>query len=447
MSSTSSAREVRLPPLSPHMSDARIQRWFVSEGQRVAPGDILVEIATASATLEVEAENAGRIERILVPAGTAGVKVNTPIALLVEREEPTLPAQASSVPLSPGAGDATTRPSEPAGAEAALVHLSYREALRDALAEEMRRDDRVVLFGTDLAQNRGAQKVTQGLLDEFGSNRVVNVPPVEDAFLNLAVGAAMAGLRPVVELSSWGRALEGLEAALTTACETQYLTGGAVRVPLVLRGPNGWAPGQSGHDARCVAARLAEIPGLKVVAPATPRAAKALLKAAIRDGGPVAVLEHELLYAVKGEVAASEDEVAAIGEARVAIEGSDITLVAFGREVTTALAAADELNRRQYSVEVIDLMSLRPLDLRTLSASLQKTGRLVTVEAGWPSHGIGAEIIAAMTEVAFGALKAPPRRVAGAALPMPYAEPLQAAARPNVDRLIDTALAALASAR
>jgi pyruvate dehydrogenase E1 component beta subunit len=441
------------------MADGKIQRWHVSEGQRVAAGDVIAEVATTGATLEIEAENEGCIERILVPAGTMGVKVNTPIAIFSDPRDASVKRDATGQASSLAAAEEGREPvavSDAAGSRVDVVDalamagsavvLNYREALRDALAEEMRRDPAVFVIGSDLAQNRGAQKVTQGLLDEFGAGRVVTAPPLDDAFINLAVGAALGGLRPVVEVSSWPKALEAAYSAIAVAAEVPYLTGGAVSLPLVIRGPNGWSLGHTGHETRCVAALLAQIPGLKVVAPATAATAKALLRAAIRDDGPVAVLEHELLYGGPGE-AFSDDLAITIGAARVAREGSDVTIVALGREVATALEAAEWLASEAIAVEVIDLMSLRPLDVASIVASVRKTGRLLTLEEGWPTCGLGAEIVAAVTEAAFGALKAAPLRVAGAAVPMPYSEPLQAHALPSAKRVADAIWGALRGGR
>jgi pyruvate dehydrogenase E1 component beta subunit len=305
---------------------------------------------------------------------------------------------------------------------------SYREALRDALAAEMRRDDCVFVIGVDVAQNRGAPKVTQGLLDAFGARRVVSVAAADEALFGLAVGAAFAGLRPVVELPNWGRALDAALPFLVSAAETHYLSGGALPVPVVFRGPNGFSPGMTGLEARCVAATLAQIPGLKVFQPATASTAKALLRAAIRDGGPVAVLEHEGLYAQREP----ESEMSfALGTARVARAGVDATIAAVGHAVATALAAAEALSQVGIEAEVIDLMSVRPLDDATVAASAARTGRLVTLEDGYAEGGIGAELIARTAGALFGQLKAPPVRIGGAFVPMPYAAELQAAAIPS----------------
>jgi pyruvate dehydrogenase E1 component beta subunit len=440
-----------MPALSPSMTDGRIARWHVSEGQSVAAGDILAEIVTATATLELEAKNEGRVEKILVPAGAAAVKINTPIALIwaegaAAAHAPPLSAETSSTrrPHLIRHAGATPSPQldstvQPAGT---VQRLTYREALRDALAEEMRRDPDVFLIGVDVAQNRGAQKVTQGLLDEFGPGRVVSTPALEATFTGLAIGAALSGLKPVVEFTSWSGALEAFQPIVTTAAQAYYLSGGTIAVPIVFRGPNGWVPGAAGEQSRCCAALFAHVPGLKVVAPATPADAKGLLKAAIRDPGPVLVLEHERLYDTAGPVPATPDAVAPIGVAHIARPGRDVTIVAFGRALHTALEAAELLTAEHISAEVVDLRSLRPLPMEAVMASVLKTRRLVTVEEGWPQHGIGAEIAASVGAAAFGKLSAPPVRVAGADVPMPYAAGLENSAVPDAARIAAAVLTA-----
>lgn len=440
--------EIVMPALSPAMTDGKIAKWHVAEGQTVLAGDIIAEIETATATAEIEAKDEGRVERILVPAGTAGVRVNTPIAVI----RPELAGRAAG----PGHAAPTTAPPSPAPSTRArptkaersgATHtLSYREALRDALAEEMRRDGSVVLFGVDLAQNRGAPKVSQGLLDEFGPERVVTTPALEDAATGLAVGAALAGLRPVVEFRSWAVALEAVQYILATAAETGALSGGVMAVPIVFRGRNGWLPGAAGVDSRCYASLFAGVPGLKVVAPASPADAKGLLKAAIRDPGPVVVLEHELLYAETGPVPVSDDVVVEIGRARRLVPGRDLTIVAYGRAVSAALSAAAKLATAGIEAEVIDLVSLRPLDVATVADAVARTGRLVIVEEGWPDCSIGSEVSAAVVERAFDRLAAAPVRLAGRAAPMPYAPSLEADAIPGPDAIFAAAKAMLGRA-
>lgn len=438
-------QQILMPPLTPTMTDGKIARWFVAEGQDVAAGDVLVEIATASATLEIEASSEGRVERILVPAGTEGVKVNTPIAIIfagVKRalgKTPSPPLAFAGVPpLAHGAPDDDALPLRAHAPDVfGARRTTYREALRDALAAEMHADERVFLIGTDVAQNRGAPKVAQGLLDTFGEKRVVNVPPLEDAVFGVALGAALSGLKPVVEIAHWGRALEVLTPYLATAAETFYLSGGAQTVPLVIRGPNGFVPGMAGADARCVAADLARIPGLKVAQPATASAAKALMGAAIQDAGPVVVLEHELLYPLPDpEPEADLPFDAAPGRARVVRAGGDVTIAAAGRAVTTALDAAHALACEGIEAEIVDLMWVRPLDRETVVSSVARTGRLVTLEDGIADGGIGSELVAFIAENHFGILRSPPSRIAGAPVPMPYAGELQALAVPRATDVI-----------
>ncbi|MGE0024038.1 MAG: transketolase C-terminal domain-containing protein [Hyphomicrobium sp.] len=444
-------REILMPPVTPSMTDGRVSRWHVAEGQAVSAGDLLVEVATPTATLEIEASAEGRVERILVPAGTDGVKVNTPIAILFG-DPPGLASALALAAVEPKAKEARgARGGARHAGEPEEKSLTYREALRDALAEEMRADERVLVIGVDVAQNRGAPKVTQGLVDEFGRERVVSLPALDEALFGLAVGAAYAGLRPVVEITSWGRALDTLGPYLMTAAETFYLSGGKLAVPLVLRGPNGFSPGQTGEDARCVASALARIPGLKVAQPATAASARSLLQAAIRDPGPVAVLEHEQLYATRDYATrdyatpggvAEAGGAARVGAARIARPGRDVTLVAAGHAVPVALEAAYSLALDCIDVEVVDLMWLRPLDRATVAASLARTGRLVTLEEGWRDLGIGAEIVATLAAEAFRFFKTPPLRIAGASVPMPYAAELQELALPTARR-VATEIAAL----
>lgn len=430
-------QHILMPPMTPTMTDGRIARWHVSEGQHVAAGDVLVEVATSTATLEIEASSEGRVERILVPAGTEGVKVNTPIAIIfagVARRAAEAPSAAlgfaslEPLPRDDRSPPAPARAHMPAFARG----TTYREALRDALAEAMHADDRVFLIGTDVAQNRGAPKVAQGLLDTFGERRVVRVPALEDALFGVALGAALSGLRPVVEIAHWGRALEVLTPYLVTAAETSYLSGGAQSVPLVIRGPNGYVPGMAGQDSRCIAADLARVSGLKVAQPATASSAKALLRAAIQDPGPVAVLEHELLYPIQDLPLGTDAPLDPTpGRARVVRSGADVTIAAVGRAVITALEAAQNLSPDGIEAEVIDLMWVRPLDRETVAASVARTGRLLTLEEGVGEGGIGAELIAHVAGHHLRTLRSPPRRIAGAPVPMPYAGELQALAVPR----------------
>ncbi|WP_439543970.1 transketolase C-terminal domain-containing protein [Hyphomicrobium sp.] len=442
-----------MPPVTPSMVHGKISRWHVAEGQAVAAGDVLVEIATSTATLEIEAEDGGRVERILVPAGTEGVKVNTPIAVVLAdaRRRDALPLAFAALDPLPGPRADTLAAAAPIPAPRARTRgaghgagadQTYREALRDALAEDMRADDRVLLIGVDVAQNRGALKVAQGLEDEFGPSRVVTVPALDEALFGLAVGAAMAGLKPVVEVASWGRALDVMLPYLAEATEAFYLSGGTLPVSIVFRGPNGFTPGATGQDARCVAATLAQIPGLTVVQPATASAARGLLSAAIRSSGPVAVLEHDLLYASRELYVAAPSEVHAfaLGKARIARAGSDVTIAASGHAVLAAIEAAHRLSDEGIDAEVIDLMSVRPLDIDRVAGSVSKTGRLVTIEEGW---GIGAELTAAIVSRCFGALKGPPVQLSGMQVPLPYAQELQGVALPDADALTRAVRAAV----
>jgi len=437
-------REILMPHLTPSMTDGKISRWHVAEGQAVAAGDVLVEIATSTRTIEIEAEDEGHVERILYPAGTEGVKVNTPIAILLGRARDAArpaPAQPLSFAGLAPLGDPKRAASGPDTGVQPMRGFSYREALRDALASEMRRDPTVFVIGADVAQNRGSPKVTQGLLDEFGPLRVVSVPELDEAAVGLAVGAAFAGLRPVVELSGWGASLEALGPYLASAAETFYLSGGRLPVPIVFRGPNGLSPGMPGQDARSVTADLARIPGLKVACPATAPAAFGLLSAAIRDPGPVAFLEHDQLHGTREVYDDAGGRLPVLGAARVARDGTEVTIAAIGRAVAVALEAAVRLSKEGIEAEVIDLMCARPLDRDAVLASATRTGRLMTVEDGWGDGGIGAELVASVAERSPGSLRAPPVRLSGAPVPMPYAPSLQAHAVPSADEIARRAVA------
>jgi pyruvate dehydrogenase E1 component beta subunit len=443
-------RDVLMPVVSPPAKGGKIARWHVSEGQSVEAGDILAEIVAGSATMEIEASNHGRVERILVPAGSGDVLVNTPIAVIHadlakgDKGETAAPAPHKRDP-SVLAEDGANSLADPDPGQTAP--LSYREALRDALAEEMRRDPDVFLIGVDVAQNRGAQKVSQGLLDEFGPRRVVTASPLEDAFTGLAIGAALAGLKPVVEFTSWTHALEALHQIIGTAAEAYYLSGRTMALSLVFRGPNGWSPGLPGAQSRCFASLFAQVPGLKVLTPALASDAKGLLKAAIRDPGPVVLLEHDLLYATAGPVPVSDAWVLPMGKARIARPGEHVTLAAYGRAVLVALEAAEALAADGIGVEVVDLRSVRPLDLATVAASVTKTRRLLTVEDGWQAGSIGSEICAAIASSHFGKLDAPPTRLSGACVPMPYARDLEKLALPSAETVAAAVRAVAAQSR
>lgn len=425
-------REIRMPSILPSMTDAKVARWHVSEGQSVAEGDLLLEVATPTATFDIEADGEGRVERILVPAGTEGVKVDTPIAILFGD------TQHQSRPLAFAALEQISQ-RERAAAHAEKTAQSYAEALRDALAAEMRADPSVFLIGLNAARNRGTSKVMEGLIDEFGPARVITVAAFDEAMIGMALGAAFAGLRPVVEVPHWGSALETLSPYLTSAVQAAALSGRRLAAPIVFRGPNGYVPGMTGNASRCAAASLAHRPGLKVAQPATAASAKALLKAAIRDPGPVALLEDARLYRARDAGDPAADGASGLGTARIARNGRDLTLTAAGHALVLALEAAAQLARDGIEAEVIDLMSLRPLDHDTIVASVRRTGRLATVEEGWGEYGIGAEIAASVAVHAFGHLKKPPARIAGSGVPMPYAPELQTLALPRTDAIIRAA--------
>ena len=478
---------VLMPALSPDLEEASLARWFVAEGAQVQPGDVLAEVRHGRRSLEIEAGAEGRIARILVPAGPGKVKVSTPIAIVEEKsvapavdaavaavdadaafaaaaandaEAPPValadapsPKNDASPAADEGQEDGTLRaalvlPAPPTGGPAAepmggTQRLSFREALREALAEEMRLDPDVFLIGEEVGEHQGAFRVSEGLLAEFGPKRIVDTPITEAGFTGLAVGAAMAGLKPVVEFMSWNFAIQALDHIVNSAAKTLYMSGGGMKVPLVMRGPNGPASRAGAQHAQCLAAWLAHVPGLKVVAPSNAADAKGLLKSAIRDGGPVVILEHEALYGVAEDVPKGDGWRVPIGRARVARAGRDVTLVSYSRGVVLVLEAAALLAKEGIDAEVIDLRSLRPLDIGAVTASVRKTNRLVMVEESWPVCSIGAEVCAAVTSAAFDDLDAPPTRVSCADVPMPYAENLERIALPSVDRIAAAARSVL----
>ena len=451
--------QVLMPALSPTMTEGNLARWLKAEGDRVATGDILAEIETDKATMEVEAVDEGVIGRILVAEGTEGVAVNTPIAWLLSGDEkaadlPALdrvedraedPAEDDAVPAAATAPEPAPVRAEVQEAPAPAEHeaapasdydgetapMTVREALRDAMAEEMRRDDAVFLMGEEVAQYQGAYKVSQGLLEEFGDGRVIDTPITESGFAGLGVGAAFTGLRPIIEFMTFNFAMQAIDHIVNSAAKTLYMSGGQMGAPIVFRGPNGAASRVAAQHSQCYASWYAHCPGLKVAAPYSAADAKGLLKAAIRDPNPVIFLENEMLYGASGEVPLDDDYVVPLGLARIARAGSDVTIVAFSIMVAEALAAAQILAAEGIEAEVIDLRSLRPLDTETIFASVRKTNRLVTVEEGWLYSGIGAEIAAQVMEHAFDWLDAPVQRVGGADVPMPYAANLEQLARPN----------------
>jgi pyruvate dehydrogenase E1 component beta subunit len=460
---------ILMPALSPTMEQGKLAKWLKKEGDPIKSGDILAEIETDKATMEVEAVDEGTLSKILVPDGTENVAVNTPIGVIVaEGEAPAdPPAKAadtkpaigngaafedqggekpaataktvSDAPVPPQAAPAPVGPEVPAGT--AMVSMTVRDALRDAMAEEMRRDDTVFVMGEEVAEYQGAYKVTQGLLQEFGARRVVDTPITEHGFAGLGVGAAMAGLRPIVEFMTFNFAMQAIDHIINSAAKTLYMSGGQMGCPIVFRGPNGAAARVAAQHSQDYSAWYSHIPGLKVVAPYTAADAKGLLKSAIRDPNPVIFLENEILYGQTFEVPQLEDFTIPIGKAKIARAGTDVTIVAFSIGMTYALKAADALAKEGIEAEVVDLRTLRPLDSATVVDSVKKTGRCVTVEEGWAQNGVGAEIGARLMEQAFDYLDAPALRVTGKDVPMPYAANLEKLALPSVEDVVKAAKA------
>jgi pyruvate dehydrogenase E1 component beta subunit len=444
--------EILMPALSPTMEEGKLAKWLVQEGQQVKPGDIIAEIETDKATMEVEAVDEGKVSKLLIAAGTEGVKVNTPIAVLdgdgrapvnSSPASPTTLAANSPQPTLPLAGErhvAAPPAREPEIApEAETINQTMREALRDAMAEEMRRDPDVFLIGEEVAQYQGAYKVSQGLLEEFGPKRVIDTPITEQGFAGVGVGAAMAGLRPIVEFMTWNFAMQAIDQIINSAAKTLYMSGGQLGCPIVFRGPNGAASRVGAQHSQCFSAWYAHVPGLKVVAPSNPADAKGLLKSAIRDANPVLVLENEILYGASGRVPKGNDWIVPIGKAKVVRPGSHVTIVSFARGMVYALEAAEELAKDGIEAEVIDLRTLRPLDIETIIGSVKKTNRIVTVEEAWPVCSIGAEICAQVAIQAFDYLDAPPAKISGADVPMPYAANLEHLALPSSAQVIEAA--------
>ena len=438
--------QVLMPALSPTMTEGTLAKWLKKEGDTVDSGDVLAEIETDKATMELEAVDEGVLGRILVPEGTEGVAVNTPVAVIlaegedasaIEEMDQAAPSPArpeAPMPAAPAA-EAAPAPSPPAG-EMPLgetVTQTVREALRDAMAEEMRRDDTVFLMGEEVGQYQGAYNISQGLLEEFGPKRVVDTPITEHGFTGVGIGAAFAGLRPIVEFMTFNFSMQAIDQIINSAAKTRYMSGGQMGCPIVFRGPNGAAARVAAQHSQCYASWYAHCPGLKVVAPYSAADAKGLLKAAIRDPNPVIVLENEILYGRSFEVPVDADYVIPIGTARIERSGNDVTIAAFSIMVAVALEAAELLAADGIEAEVINLRSLRPLDTATIVESVKKTNRLVSVEEGWPVAGIGAEIAASMMEHAFDYLDAPVVRVTGADVPMPYAANLEKLALPQAD--------------
>lgn len=416
--------EILMPALSPTMEEGTLARWLVKEGDRVESGQVIAEIETDKATMEFEAAQDGEIGKLLIPEGTAGVKVNSPIAILLDDGETAEPRP--SVPAPPAASSSAVAPRPRDARRSRQVRKqTVREALRDAMAEEMRRDGDVFLIGEEVGEYQGAYKVSQGLIEEFGHRRIIDTPITEHGFAGLAVGAAFAGLKPIVEFMTFNFALQALDQIVNSAAKTLYMSGGQMNCPIVFRGPNGAAARVAAQHSHDFAALYAQIPGLKVVQPYSAADAKGLLKSAIRDPNPVVFLENEILYGRSFEMPEDTDEVIPIGKARVARPGEDVTIISFGMGMTYALEAADQLQASGISAEVIDLRSLRPIDYDTVIASVQKTNRAVTVESGFPVGSIGNHLSAVLMERAFDDLDAPVLNCTGKDVPMPYAANLE----------------------
>ena len=443
--------QILMPALSPTMTEGKIARWLKTEGDKVESGDVLAEIETDKATMEVEAIDEGRLGKILVAEGTEGVAVNAPIAVIFEEGEDASSIVASAPPAAP-----TAPAADPATAVAAAapvnvapaaekehsgptVTLTVREALRDAMAEEMRADDTVFLMGEEVAQYQGAYKVSQGLLDEFGDKRVIDTPITEHGFAGLGVGAAFSGLKPIVEFMTFNFSMQAIDHIINSAAKTLYMSGGQMGCPIVFRGPNGAASRVGAQHSQCYASWFAHCPGLKVVSPWSAADAKGLLKSAIRDPNPVVFLENELLYGQSFEVPDDPDYTVPIGRAKVERQGSDVTIVAFSLMVGVALVAAEKLAAEGIEAEVINLRTIRPLDTETIVTSVKKTNRLVSLEEGWPFAGIGAELAAQMMEQAFDYLDAPVVRVHGEDVPMPYAANLEKLALASPESVVAAA--------
>jgi pyruvate dehydrogenase E1 component beta subunit len=466
--------QVLMPALSPTMEKGNLSKWLKKEGEPIKSGDVIAEIETDKATMEVEATDEGTLGKILIPEGTADVAVNTPIATILADGESaadagkaTAPAKqekaaesappvetkaetpASSETKSGGGKEkkapaapktvAEPDPEVPEGTE--MVTMTIREALRDAMAEEMRRDPDVFVMGEEVAEYQGAYKVTQGLLQEFGARRVIDTPITEHGFAGIGIGAAMAGLKPIVEFMTFNFAMQAMDQIINSAAKTLYMSGGQMGCSIVFRGPNGAAARVAAQHSQDYSAWYSQIPGLKVVAPYSAADYKGLLKAAIRDPNPVIFLENEMLYGHSGEVPKLDDYVIPIGKARIVRTGGHVTIVSWSNGMSYALKAADELANEGIEAEVIDLRTLRPMDTDTIVASVKKTGRAVTVEEGWQQNGVGAEIAARLMQHAFDYLDAPVMRVSGKDVPMPYAANLEKLALPSVAEVVEAAKA------
>jgi pyruvate dehydrogenase E1 component beta subunit len=455
--------QVLMPALSPTMEKGNLAKWLKKEGETIKSGDVIAEIETDKATMEVEATDEGTLGKILIPEGTADVAVNTPIATILadgesaadlgktsapaKQEKAAEAAEAKAETPAPKAEKAPSAPAAvaepdpevPAGTE--MVTMTIRDALRDAMAEEMRRDPDVFLMGEEVAEYQGAYKVSQGLLQEFGAKRVIDTPITEHGFAGIGVGAAMSGLKPIVEFMTFNFAMQAIDQIINSAAKTLYMSGGQMGCSIVFRGPNGAASRVAAQHSQDYSAWYSQVPGLKVVAPFSAADYKGLLKAAIRDPNPVIFLENEMLYGHTGEVPKLDDYVIPIGKARIVRTGSHVTLISWSNGMSYALKAADELAKEGIEAEVIDLRTLRPMDTDTIIASVKKTGRAVTVEEGWQQSGVGAEIAARIMEHAFDYLDAPVARVSGKDVPMPYAANLEKLALPSVAEVVQAAKA------
>ncbi|MBY5362692.1 pyruvate dehydrogenase complex E1 component subunit beta [Rhizobium leguminosarum] len=452
--------DILMPALSPTMEEGTLSKWLKQEGDKVTSGDVIAEIETDKATMEVEAVDEGVIGKLLVPAGTEGVKVNAKIAVLLQDGESASDMTASAPAAAPAAAPQAAQEEKPAAATPALapvpaepkaqvqndpeipagtemVSTTVREALRDAMAEEMRADENVFVMGEEVAEYQGAYKVTQGLLQEFGPRRVVDTPITEHGFAGVGVGAAMAGLRPIVEFMTFNFAMQAIDQIINSAAKTLYMSGGQMGAPIVFRGPNGAAARVGAQHSQDYAAWYSAIPGLKVVMPYTASDAKGLLKAAIRDPNPVIFLENEILYGQHFDVPKLDNFVLPIGKARIHRPGKDVTVVSFGIGMSYATKAVAELEKIGIDVELIDLRTIRPMDLPTVIESVKKTGRLVTVEEGYPQSSVGTEIATRVMQQAFDYLDAPILTIAGKDVPMPYAANLEKLALPNVGEVVD----------
>lgn len=446
--------DILMPALSPTMEEGTLSKWHVKVGDTVSAGQVIAEIETDKATMEVEAVDEGEVLEILVAEGSEGVKVNTPIARLsgeggvsgsapTTAAEPAHEAAPQAEAAAPSAPKVELRDPE-LPADAKMVRTTVRDALRDAMAEEMRRDPSVFLLGEEVAQYQGAYKVSRELLQEFGDQRVVDTPITEHGFAGLGVGAAMAGLKPIVEFMTWNFGMQAIDHIINSAAKTLYMSGGQIRAPIVFRGPNGAASRVAAQHSQDYSSWYAHVPGLKVVAPYDAADAKGLLKAAIRDPNPVVFLEHEMMYGLEFDVPEVDDWVLPIGKAKVRREGTDVTITAHSRMVGFALQAAEKLAEEGISAEVIDLRTLRPLDIDTVIESVKKTSRLVSAEEGWGPMGVGAEVVARVVEHAFDWLDAQPVRVHQEDVPLPYAANLEALSLPGADKIVAAVKAVMA---